>query len=86
MRSTNGFTPPARTAGRLRAIIVAFLALTALVVAGCGGSDSTDTGTSGGSATTASNGISGKRFVVMLQSTPSTSKVVTAHAIELGAW
>jgi NitT/TauT family transport system substrate-binding protein len=59
----------------------ALLAASAIVAAGCGGSDnSTSTAASGGAAKT---GIAGKRFRIMLQSTPSTSKVVVAHAVDL---
>jgi NitT/TauT family transport system substrate-binding protein len=54
----------------------------AVVVAACGGSDSGGSASSSGGGK-ADNGIKGKRFTLMVQSTPSTSKVVTAHAIKL---
>jgi ABC-type nitrate/sulfonate/bicarbonate transport system substrate-binding protein len=61
--------------------VLAAAAAAALLVAACGGSDN---GSSGSSAAQGpSGGIKGKRFTLMVQSTPSTSKVVTAHAIEL---
>jgi ABC-type nitrate/sulfonate/bicarbonate transport system substrate-binding protein len=80
MRSTNGVISSARQGrGRMLLILAALLALTALVAAGCGSSGNS----SGSGSTNAAGGIAGKRFVIMLQSTPSTSKVVTAHAVDL---
>jgi NitT/TauT family transport system substrate-binding protein len=62
-------------------VLGTLLAASAIVAAGCGGSDNaTSTAASSGAA---ANGVSGKRFTIMLQSTPNTSKVVVAHAVEL---
>lgn len=65
----------------LRSRLAAAAAVTALAVgvAACGGSgDSSSAGAAAGS-----NGIKGKRFTLMVQSTPNVNKVVEAHAVEL---
>src|SRR5262245_32168123 len=72
---------PSISPRRLAPLVALALAL-AVGVAACGGDDGGSTSGGGGSAK-ADSGIKGKRFTLMVQSTPSTSKVVTAHAIQL---
>jgi NitT/TauT family transport system substrate-binding protein len=68
-------------ARRWRFILPAVAATAAAIVAGCGSSSSDSPAKSSGNA--AAGGIKGKRFTMMVQSTPNINKVVEAHAINL---
>jgi NitT/TauT family transport system substrate-binding protein len=91
MSSKSGIGSPSRRKARLMAAATALLVVAlALVAAGCGSSGGGSTGAaanigSGGSggSSSSSSGIAGKRFTLMVQSTPDVSKVVEAHAIEI---
>jgi ABC-type nitrate/sulfonate/bicarbonate transport system substrate-binding protein len=66
-----------------RSRTAAAASLVAVLAAGACSSSGGGSKAGGGTGTTGSNGLSGQRFTLMLQSTPNVSKVVEVHAVNL---